>query len=383
MRFTLLCLALVLLVGCAGNLPPIDADQVQYGICLATCKNGTCEKVGSVWQCVPPDPCAGKTPLCERNDDTGCWAQTPDGKCTWFPKQVEPEPVCPATCPVGQVCTDPAKGCELIDCRVTTCPAGSHCEAGKGCVPDVVVPPPAGNCPAGEPDLVSAEVQPPLQLQGLVQRNIAAMGDTTGNPPRQTLDALAARIRAESKRCVISGVEAIFVERDDHLWEEYHAVYFGNGGLIPSGKPMGVHRLASSGPVVEACPATPCPERVWRAETLPPGWGDDAIGKPRWSWKAKEHTMGNADSTPVVDRNCGYCNAVMNDPNRCSCPVRPDGHPERVAVENWLLQGSAVRDSRNGQDCTPNNTDNPFAFLFGTGNCRICNAPKTVCSAWM
>ena len=96
--------------------------------------------------------------------------------------------------------------------------------------------------------------------------------------------------------------------------------------------------------------------------------------------------MGNVDSTPVVVNQLEFCQAIgmgeMGGLPRASCPVRPDGHPDRVACENYLREGPPTRDSRNGQDCTPNNTNNPAAFLNGTGNCRMCNPAKTVCTAW-
>jgi hypothetical protein len=101
--------------------------------------------------------------------------------------------------------------------------------------------------------------------------------------------------------------------------------------------------------------------------------------------------MGNADSTPVTRRQEPFCRAIGMSPDanglpRAECPMRNEipgqPNPERVAVENWLLEGGPVRDSKNGQDCMPNNTTNAFAFLAGTGNCRICNTQKSTCSAW-
>jgi hypothetical protein len=173
--------------------------------------------------------------------------------------------------------------------------------------------------------------------------------------------------------------------------EEWKLFAYTNGCLTQTQykgafKPRG-------GPVAESCPIEPCPLRRWSADTLPPGWGDNEIGNPAWKFNARVHTMGNGDSTPVVIRQEPFCGAIGLSPYadgtpRAACPVRPDGHPERVAVENWLLFGGPKRDSRNGQDCTPNNTDNPFAFLAGTGNCRMCssNALWTVkdlgCTEW-
>ena len=109
-------------------------------------------------------------------------------------------------------------------------------------------------------------------------------------------------------------------------------------------------------------------------------------GRPRWKYNSKPHTMGNVDSTPVVVNQLEFCQAIgmgeMGGLPRASCPVRPDGHPDRVACEDYLREGPPTRDSRNGQDCTPNNSSNPAAFLNGTGNCRMCNPAKTVCTDW-
>lgn len=140
-------------------------------------------------------------------------------------------------------------------------------------------------------------------------------------------------------------------------------------------------------PTGESCPFLPCPQRLWTAETLPPGWGPDQIGKPAYKINSHTHTMGNIDSTAVTTRQEPFCASIGMSPMadgtlRAECPVRPDEHPERLPVENWLMFGGPTRDSRMGQNCTPNNTDNAWAFLGGTGNCRMCNVPKTACTPW-
>lgn len=358
MKKTLLGLTmLALLAGCAGNLPPVDTGQL---LCLALCKDGKCEKKEGAWTCVVTTPVT-----------------------------------CPEKCPTGQACTDPKQGCVPVAPPPPSC-ADLACEYGctenpPTCKPKPpVIPPPAEAC-VREEDLDVTVPQLAQQLQAVVVTEIRAMGDTTGQPPAVTLERLAARLRARGL-CAIAGIEAVFVKRLDGYFEEYHAVYFGTGALIETGKFMGTHFDKTGGsvtppPVTDACPAAPCPDRVWTAETLPDGWGQDAIGTARWHFNVHVHTMGNYDSTSVVDRNEPYCASIGMSPMadgtaRASCPVRPDGHNEREAVEGWLLEGGPVVEGRNGQDCKANNNDNPFAFLAGTGNCRICNTPKTVCSEW-
>lgn len=170
-------------------------------------------------------------------------------------------------------------------------------------------------------------------------------------------------------------------------YEEWHLFDYARGCVATGPNAFkGVYIRDGEGtvppPTSDACPYEPCPVREWTVETLPPGWDPALVGQPSYVIQWHAHTMGNNDSTPTVQRQCSFCNAVMNDPNRCGCPVRPDGHVERVPVENWLMYGGFTRDSRNGQDCTPNNTDNPAAWLAGTGNCRMCNAKKNVCTDW-
>lgn len=326
----------------------------------------------------PPATCADGLPPgpdgCPKTCDDlacpyGCEQPDPHKDAVCKPKPPTPPPTCPEACPAGQECTDPAVGCKPKP-----------------------TPPPAGACVI-EGDLEVTVPQYTPQLQAIVVEEIKAMGDTTGQPPAVTLERLAARLRARGL-CAIAGIEAVFVQRTDKNFEEYHAVFFGTGALIETGKFMGTHYDKTGAtpppPVSDACPALPCPLREWTADTLPPGWGDNEIGNAAWKWNAKLHTMGNADSTPVCVRQEPFCREIGLSPYadgtpRASCPMRPDGHADRVAVETWLLRGGPVREGRNGmtrESCAPNNTDNPFAFLAGTGNCRICDTPGVTCSDW-
>jgi hypothetical protein len=93
-----------------------------------------------------------------------------------------------------------------------------------------------------------------------------------------------------------------------------------------------------------------------------------------------------------VLRNEPYCRSIglsRPDQLRAECPVRPDGHPERQAVEAWLLYGGPVRQGlypENAYSCGLG-IDNPFMGRAGTGSCRICNSkpdgdPDQICSDW-
>lgn len=111
------------------------------------------------------------------------------------------------------------------------------------------------------------------------------------------------------------------------------------------------------------------------------------------------HLMGGngnrfkVDSTPIVcstdpgTRHERYCQETMRDNNRRCCPVKPEGHPMRVACE-LLLLGKDPTDgiagprwsyigSAGGVERHP---DNPFlAFAYGKGIVRACSNVAKVC----
>jgi hypothetical protein len=87
------------------------------------------------------------------------------------------------------------------------------------------------------------------------------------------------------------------------------------------------------GPVTDyGCPA-PRPERLWTAETLPPGWDSNLIGTGRFHLQSGPHGAW-VDSTALTLRNVGYSEAIGMSPTadgviRDSTPMRPEG-PTRV-----------------------------------------------------
>lgn len=409
MKKTLLGLTmLALLAGCAGNLPPVDTGQL---LCLATCKDGKCEKKDGAWVCVVTTPVT-----------------------------------CPEKCPAGQECTDPKVGCVPIVPPAPTC-ADLVCEYGCTENPPTCKPkPPATTC---EPACKATEKCVERGAAEKVYECVPIPGTPTEAPLIRDEDlthvgpAQPSQMWAETDAAIkrwrelhpekwrgdgacltsVSGIDEAFLgistellrvkivagqsitdggQRSDcifvnrtgtNLYEEAHLFDYGRA-CVATG-PNAMKELYRRGdappveppPVTDTCPHAPCPDRVWTAETLPDGWGEDAIGTARWHFNVHIHTMGNYDSTAVTDRNEPYCASIGMSPMgdgtlRASCPMRPDGHVDREDVENWLLEGGPVVEGRNGQNCKANNNDNPFAFLAGTGNCRICNTPKTVCSEW-
>ncbi len=353
-----------------------------------------------------------------------------------------PPTTCPEQCPAGQVCVDPALGCQpevapgpvctagqYCDCwhnpgqgwQKAVCPAGQVCSANQ-CVtaPPTTCEPP---CAADEKcvehgttdhtytcEKIPGPTPPPL----IPDEELTGVPDSGGIQMWAETDAAIKRyqkfhpekwVEKSGGTCLVAGVpgideaflsiatelarqsivagqsitkggkrsDALFVNRTGtDLYEEMHLFDYARACVATGQNAYNGLYKRTPPPVTDACPYEPCPLKVF-----------PDTGKPHWVFNAKPHTMGNCDSTPVEIKNCTFCTEIgMGDGGtRCSCPVRPDGHPERPAVEAWLTDGP-VRDSRNGQDCRPNNTTNPMAFLCGTGNCRNCNGDKTVCTAW-
>jgi len=357
MRRLLLITAVLLVSGCASlpNWPPVPVPT----------------PTPTPTPTPPPDP----SPVCKvGEEDCDCFVKPPGED--WKTLSCVPQRVCK-----NKVCTDP----------VTP--------------PPPPPPPPTSDCmyPAVEGQLISTTDVLASRLASVLAGE-AALGDLRrpgggATLARENNRKLAAWLRTERGLCAFAGQEAVFVLGTQGLWEEYHAAAETDGGWTQNPY-KGNHR--NEGPVtsrppdmppivVDACPVEPCPIRRWSADNLPPGWGDNEIGKSAWKFNAKLHTMGNCDSTPVTRNQEPYCRAIgmspMADGNlRAACPMRNEipgqPNPDREAVETWLLEGGPKREGRNGQVCTPNNTTNPFAFLCETGNCRICNTPGDTCSEW-
>ncbi len=99
------------------------------------------------------------------------------------------------------------------------------------------------------------------------------------------------------------------------------------------------------------------------------------------------------DSAPIVcsgGEYPGFCEKMMNDPNRRCCPVRPEGHPQRGSCET-LVMGRARDSGRvgptwtlNGKSCVPgdstavprcvNHPENQYLlYAFGPGRYTACS----------
>lgn len=95
------------------------------------------------------------------------------------------------------------------------------------------------------------------------------------------------------------------------------------------------------------------------------------------------------DSTPVVGPDAAYCKRIGYTDGRTFCPVRVEGHPERVACETlrvgrasdtgrpgptWTANGKRCNGPDGGTACM-NHPDNQYlVFAYGSGTFRACTA---------
>ncbi len=99
------------------------------------------------------------------------------------------------------------------------------------------------------------------------------------------------------------------------------------------------------------------------------------------------------DSTPLVGPDLLYCEAIGYTDGRSFCPVRPNGHPERLACEaarigrardtgrvgpTWSANGSPCTGAGAGASCQNHPTNQFQVFTYGSGTFRAC-ADTGVC----
>jgi hypothetical protein len=188
-----------------------------------------------------------------------------------------------------------------------------------------------------------------------------------GSNCQENLDRLAAQIIADTGRCSIGGIEAIFIVRDDGLVEERHACYFGDGSWtnLGKGKFMGCHKDTRAKPDPACTDPLPPPLDRFACHTLP---SRPAVEK----WNC----------TPLVEGQ-PYC-ASVGMPTRQRCPVRNEcpGHKcrEREACERLVVSGVPVW-TFSGAGLAV--TENPYVAEVpkdAPGTLTICDRSMTVCS---
>jgi hypothetical protein len=384
-------LVLTLGPGC-GPIPPPVLDCRVLGCPAGSHCAMDDTVVPAVYKCVPdpppacdpnvpcghgmwcPDPAAGCVPIpapgpvCNPGETCGCWV-FPADEDDWRELACAPRegftnecvdrgcvytaipPVCPPTCPEGQVCTDPE----------------------AGCVP-VVPPDPGGTCGLREADLV-ASTCPAQQFAAENKRGTTALGPDPGGSPAANLEALASWFRSQGW-CAIAGSEALFVLRDDGKVEERHSVYFGDGSWTNSGsgKFVGCHVRPAEAPVATACPP-PLPNR--------------AQGKLKIGAKAHGRWV---DSTIQTVMTCDYCRAIglgcygpdpPCSPLRCGCPMRAEGDPYRFACEMYAAGGGTVWQADPPGSIVELNDGNPWQARTNGQRLRVCVLDLSICSAWV
>ena len=336
----------------------------------------------------------------------------------------------------GQTCSTPGATCKH---NPTQDPA--HCELAPACAEQPVPPdPPVVEC--------NPVLNPALGAPANDDANWEKSGDqTTSNWFKQSVwqavsAAKAACPKVWSGDCLKAGEPGIdagylLISKElqkmgiaasqaqdsadrkyDHLWvrgpsamKDWNATKlfnYGNGCLItgdgaftahgwytfvgddPTPPPPTPERPPVTPPPAGACPATPCPDLVWTEATLPDGWSNEELGRPRMQFNSSTYVGRWKDNTLVVKRNEPYCASIGMSPMadgqlRAACPLRPDGHVDREALEAWASGGFKL-ESQNGATCMMHPT-NPVMFELNGGNCRLCTVRtfkegKPLCGDW-
>ena len=278
--------------------------------------------------------------------------------CAWppwnpQPPQPTPTPAPPWECELEMPgCHETGATCSSPDAQCWHNPTSSpeHCEEAPACPdpppvePPPIDPPPVDPPPTGcvhEPNLVSSTCfEQAFRLQ--VKSATNELGDRCGTFWKLNLEALAAQLRVQlPDRCIIAGIEAIFIQRDDGKYEENHAVASDTGCWTNSGfgKYIGCHIDVDGGePPVEP----------------PPGDGvcvdPDPTGLPA-EFVMKPH--GAVWDTTYRVKGFDYCTAA-GFTNRTWCPLRNEGDPERppceakhIGVQQWWCDGANI----NARSC--------------------------------
>lgn len=285
----------------------------------------------------------------------------------------------------------------------TLCPEGTECvlipRVGLPpivtCVPPPApeptptpTPPPVSSC-SPHPDDEGWRVVPNYQAQLYAEYRIVvqAVGNTCGaaspdeSLQRATLDRVAAVWREKFPgRCVTSPKDwdnvgdSVSVKTADGVFEEWHAVYFGNGCIIEGSNAM-KNGWVCPGCTVQGPEPEPTPEP-------PSSSGCSAPVTPKVNrWNLKPHNRWY-DSTPLFygKGEDGYC-AKIGFPDRLFCPARSECPgfkcEERAACEKVGIGGLPLWRCEVGQAEV---NENPYLARCPEGTwIEVCSADGTVC----
>lgn len=317
--------------GGAGN---VDPDIALRAACYAA---------GGIWDVdartcrlpEPPDAEPEEPPSTEPEEPT-----TPDDPLASVPWCHELDP--PATCSTS-----------AVPCKHNPTTDPTHAELAPACPEEPAPPAPPdaapgpADCPS-EAQLVDATCSSPL-FHDAIKAATKKVDDIQGTP-RERQDAVAASLETPD-RCVISGKEAIFVERPDGLYGEYHVVHSSQGTWTNSGrgKWIGCHAVGGSsqppepepeppsGSVCSDCSLSACPSFVkWSAK----------CPNPHGTWLDCAALWGPAS----------HC-AATGQANRYPCPILPEGDPERARCEVCCMGGPPLARCSVGDVAHPPPTD--------------------------
>jgi len=114
-----------------------------------------------------------------------------------------------------------------------------------------------------------------------------------------------------------------------------------------------------------------------------------AVSRLRVNLHSSNGDRMTLDSTPLVGPDVEYCRLIGYTDGRSFCPVRPEGHPERVACEaarvgrasdtgrigpTWTVDGRPCDGGGDASACQ-NHPQNQFlAYAWGRATFRACVA---------
>ena len=343
-------LLLLSLTGCAGKTPPpidpcLAAEATETAACALDPAGKACtnakQLVATACSHLPTacSDTAGHTPSCplpgQSDDPTkfcgGCWECSPRGNYQWTqfnaacPAPVTPS--CPATCPAGQACSDPAKGCVAVVTPPATLPAA------QPYLDDTKLTLKQGDTSVTRfPDLVAGvrayQKAEPSHWNG----------DTWTVPISTALPRLSAylalplnadgtpHIRAAQSIAANGQVsDCILVARaDPSVFECYHAYGIKGAWANTAGSMKGVY-TSSAQPVVTPTPPTdplaalaPLPNR----------------GAVKLNCKYENKHL---DCTPIATGNAALCAAYGFTDGRSNCAMGADLTAVRWGRERYAL----------------------------------------------
>jgi len=305
-------------------------------------------------------------------------------------------PVVPLMAAVG-ACALVASSCGSDSNPVTAPPAVSPVPTPPPAPPPPTGGPMASSCPLGEGTLATSCDRTSTSMIQYIESAIDAvvverpelfdLNNEAGPETRQYrvldrdgyIDSVVDKLRqmglcAQRNEQVYEQVQ---IKEDNGLSEDFD-IYLGEG-FIRRG--TGSYRLS----------CTPASFPIARGPNDPPSSSgcNRPFPPPISRVKVKVHFKGGAfwtlNGTPLVGHDVLYCKEIGFTDGRTLCPVRPEGHPERIACERWAV-GEALDTGRLGPTwyfedhfCTgeesgcQNNPDNQYLlWVWPSGNYKAC-----------